>query len=201
MFYQFFPGINTANVSLCYLVLLRLLLLMLVTAAAAAKSLQSCPTLCDPRDGSPPSSPIPGILQARTLEWVAIFFSKAWKWKVKGKSLSCVRLLVTPWTAAYQVPLPMGFSRQEYWSEVPSPSPCYLLFHSKQLGAVEEWNGGEGYQSCLYPASKQIPFTFGERMYYSLGYSPGIWKTWAGSHWIISMECYHVLLFNHGWCN
>ena len=90
-------------------------------AAAAAKSLQSCPTLCDPRDGSPPGSPIPGILQARKLEWVAISFSKAWKWKVKVKSLSRVRLLVTPWTAAYQAPLPMGFSRQEYWSGVPLP--------------------------------------------------------------------------------
>jgi len=68
-------------------------------SAAAAKSLQSCPTLCDPIDGSPPGSSIPGILQARTLEWVAISFSKAWKWKVKVKSLSRVRLLVTPWTA------------------------------------------------------------------------------------------------------
>ena len=68
------------------------------TAAAAAKLLQSCPTLCDPIDGSPSGSPIPGILQARTLEWVAISFSNAWKWKVKVKSLSRVRLLVTPWT-------------------------------------------------------------------------------------------------------
>ena len=84
--------------------------------AAAAKSLQSCPTLCDPRDGSPPGSPIPGILQARALEWVAISFSNAWKWKVKVKSLSCVLLLATPWTAAYQAPPPMGFARQEYWS-------------------------------------------------------------------------------------
>ena len=88
-------------------------------AAAAAKSLQSCPTLCDPVDGSPPGSPIPAILQARTLEWVAISFSNAWKRKVKVKSLSRVRLLATPWTAAYQAPLSMGFSRQEYWSEVP----------------------------------------------------------------------------------
>ena len=80
-------------------------------AAAAAKSLQSCPTLCDPIDGSPQGSPVPGILQARTLEWVAISFSNAWKWKVKVKSLSCVWLLVTPWTAAYQAPLSMGFSR------------------------------------------------------------------------------------------
>ena len=85
------------------------------TAAAAAKSLQSCPTLCDPIDSSPPDSPIPGILQARPLEWVAISFSKAWKWKVKVKSLSCVRLLATPWTAAYQDPPSMGFSWQEYW--------------------------------------------------------------------------------------
>ena len=88
-------------------------------AAAAAKSLQSCPTLCDPIDGSPPGSPVPGILQARTLEWVAISFSNAWKWKVKVKSLSHVRLPVTPWTAAHQAPPSMGFSRQECWSEVP----------------------------------------------------------------------------------
>ena len=87
-------------------------------AAAAAKSLQLCPTLCDPWDGSPPGSPIPGILHARTLEWVAISFSNAWKWKVKVKLLSRVRLLATPWTAAYQAPLSMGFSRQEYWSGV-----------------------------------------------------------------------------------
>ena len=97
------------------------------SAAAAAKSLQSCPTLCDPIDGSPPGSPIPGILQARTLEWVAIAFSKAWKWKVKVKSLSHIRLLSTPWTAAYQAPRSMGFSRQEYWSGVPLPSPLVLL--------------------------------------------------------------------------
>ena len=93
-------------------------------SAAAAKSLQSCPTLCDPVDGSPPGSPIPGILQARTLEWVAISFSNAWKGQVKGKSLSHVRLLATPWTAAHQAPPSMGFSRQEYWSWVPSPCPC-----------------------------------------------------------------------------
>ena len=86
------------------------------SAAAAAKSLQSCPTLCDPIDGSPPGCPGPGILQARTLEWVAISFSNAWKWKVKVKTLSCIQLLATPWTAAYQAPPSMGFSRQEYWS-------------------------------------------------------------------------------------
>ena len=88
-----------------------------------AKSRQSCPTLCDPIDGSPPGSPVPGILQARTLEWVAISFSNAWKRKVKVKSLSRVRFLATPWTAAYQAPLSMGFSRQEYWSGLPLPSP------------------------------------------------------------------------------
>src|SRR5574341_375892 len=91
-------------------------------AAAAAKSLQSCPTLCDPTDGSPPGSPVPGILQARTLEWVSISFSSACKCKVKVKLLSRVRLLATPWTAAYQAPPSMGFFRQEYWSGVPLPS-------------------------------------------------------------------------------
>ena len=102
-------------------------------AAAAAKSLQSCPTLCDPTDGSPPGSPVPGILQARTLEWVAISFSNAWKWKVKVKSLSRIRFLPAPWTAAHQAPPSMGFSRQEYWSEVPLPSPpsppSFNFFH------------------------------------------------------------------------
>ena len=91
-------------------------------AAAAAKSLQSCPTLCDSIDGSPPGFPVAGILQARTLEWVAISFSNAWKWKVKGKSLSHVWLFTTPWTEAYQAPPSMGFSRQEYWSGLPLPS-------------------------------------------------------------------------------
>ena len=96
---------------------------MKFTAAAAAKSLQSRPTLCDPIDGSPPGSPIPGILQVRTLEWVAISFSSAWKRKMKVKSLSRVWFLATPWTAAHQAPPSIGFSRQEYWSGVPLPSP------------------------------------------------------------------------------
>ena len=91
-------------------------------AAAAAKLLQSCPTLCDPIDGSPPGSPIPGILQARTLEWVAISSSNAWKWKVKVKSFSRIRPSATPWTTANQAPPSMGFSRQESWSGVPLPS-------------------------------------------------------------------------------
>ena len=89
---------------------------------AAAKSLQLCPTLCDPIDGSPPGSPVPGILQARTLEWVSISFSNAWKWKVKVKSFSRVQPSATPWTAAHQAPQSMGFSRQEY------PLPNFLLF-------------------------------------------------------------------------
>ena len=92
------------------------------------------PTLCDPIDGSPPGSPVPGFLQARILEWVAISFSNAWKWKVKGKSLSCVWLFTTPWSAAYQAPPPMGFSRQEYWSGV----PCLLPGKDEKLAKETE---------------------------------------------------------------
>ena len=101
--------------------------------AAAAKSLQSCPTLCNPIDSSPP-----GILQARTLEWVAISFSNAWKWKVKVKSLSRLWLLATPWTAAYQAPPSMGFSRQEYWSGVPLPSPVRLENQSQIMMRLDD---------------------------------------------------------------
>ena len=119
--------------------------------AAAAASLQSCPILCDPIDGSPSGSPVPGIIQARTLEWVAISFSNAWKWKVKVKSLSHVRLSATPWTTAYQALLSMGFSRQEYWSGLPLPSPSglsgdpYLLSFNhfetlvKWINIVSQW--------------------------------------------------------------
>ena len=107
------------------------------TAAAAAKLLQSSPTLWDPIDGSPPGSPVPRILQARTLEWVAISFSSAWKWKVKVKSLSRVRLFATLWTAAYQAPPSMGFSRQEYWSGVPLPSPIHMLWYNNYNYIVE----------------------------------------------------------------
>ena len=92
-------------------------------AAAAAKSPQSCRTLCNPIEGSPLGSSVPGILQARTLEWVSISFSNAWNWKVKVKSLRRAWLLATPWTGAHQAPPSMGFSRQECWSEVPLPSP------------------------------------------------------------------------------
>ena len=106
-------------------------------AAAAAKSLQSYPTLCDPIDGSQPGSPVPGILQARTLEWVSISFSNAWKWKVKVKMLSHVWLLATPWTAASQAPLSMAFSRQEYWSGVPLPSP--LGMSNNDMHTLGRW--------------------------------------------------------------
>ena len=105
----------------------------LIYCVAAAKSLQLCPTLCDPIDGSPPGSPVPGILKARTLEWVAISFSNAWEWKVKARSLTHVRLLATPRTVAHQARPSMGFSRQEYWSEVPLPTPnllCYMMLLS-----------------------------------------------------------------------
>ena len=95
--------------------------------AAAAKSLQSCLTLCNPIDGSPPGSLFPGVLQPRTLEWVAVSFSNSWKWKVNVKLLSCVRLFAIPWTAAHQAPPSMGSSRQEYWNGVPLPSPNNTL--------------------------------------------------------------------------
>ena len=112
-------------------------------AAVAAKSLQSCPTLGDPIDGSPSGSPVPGILQGRTLERVAISFSNAGKWKVKVKWLSRIRLLTTPWTAAYQASPSKGFSRQEYWSGVPLPSPGEDA-RSQQMWPDQILRAGEG---------------------------------------------------------
>ena len=128
---------------------------------ATAKSRQSCPTLCDPIDGSPPGSPIPGILQARTLEWVAISFSNAWKWKVKVKSLSRVWLVVTPWTAAYQAPPSMRFSRQGYWNGVPLPSPPKNNFKKLQWKIITLTKGG------LFPFNQS--FIFGVVCQYSSG--------------------------------
>ena len=119
--YVYLVGSMYAQGRLFHMTLHALIWLYIPVAAAAAESLQSCPTLCDPTDGGPPGSPVPGILQARALEWVAISFSNAWKWKVKVKSFSRVRLFSTPWTAAHQAPPSMGFSRQEYWSGVPLP--------------------------------------------------------------------------------
>ena len=107
----------------------------------SAKLLQSCPTLCDPIEGSSPGSPVPGILQARTLEWVAISFSNAWKWEVKMKSFSRVRLLVTPRTAAYQPPPSMRFSRQEFWSGVPLPSPISYASYRQYSGPRVHFQG------------------------------------------------------------
>ena len=101
-------------------------LLQCMKVKSESEVTQLCPTLSDPMDYSLPDSSIHGIFRARVLEWGAIVFSNAWKWKVKVKSLSCVQLLATPWTAAYQTPPSMGFSRQEYWSGVPLPS---LIFH------------------------------------------------------------------------
>ena len=115
---------------------------LLLSAAAATKSLQSCPTLCDSIDSSPPGSPVPGVLQARTLEWVAISSSSARKRKVKVKSFSRVRLFVTPWTAAHQAPPSMGFSRQEYWSGVPLPSPFSCLLLAKWTIVLHPPNNG-----------------------------------------------------------
>ena len=123
-----------------------------------AKSLQSCPTLCDPIDGSPPGSPVPEILQARTLEWVAISFSNAWKWKVKVKSLSRVWPSGTPWTAAYQALLSMGFSWQEYWSGVPLPSPAPPLSAKVFLEYVLLWRHRVSPRKILCaPQKRQLP--------------------------------------------
>ena len=138
------------------------------TATAAAKSLQSCPTLCDPIDSSPPGSPIPGILQARTLEWVAISFSNAWKWKVKVKSLRRVRPSATPWTAAFQAPPSMRFSRQEYWSGMPLPSPTFAHFLSIDTLTFQEFlkTIDAHVLSCVWlfsslNAAHQVPLSMG----------------------------------------
>ena len=135
--------------------------------AAAAKLLQSCPTLCDSIDGSPPGSPVPGILQARTLEWVAISFSNAWKWKVKVNWLSRVRLFATPWTVAHQVPPSMGFSRQKYWSGVPSlVRHCQISSQSSSLSLYsQQWGMQIPFVPLLYvlgntwhfPVLKSLP--------------------------------------------
>ena len=129
------PQIVTAVMKLRHLLLGRKAITNLESESEVA---QSCPTLWDPVDCSPPGSPVHGILQARTLEWVAISFSNAWKWKVKVKSLSRVWLLETPWTAAHQAPPSMGFSRQEYWSGVPLPSPRRMVSKVKNWSAISE---------------------------------------------------------------
>ena len=120
--YIFFNQLGIKTVS----TLVEKLLLLLLSRFSRVR-------LCDPIDGSPSGSPVPGILQARTLEWVAISSSNAWKWKVKVKSLSHVRPSATPWTAAFQAPPSMGFPRQEYWSEVPLPSRSGTIAHINQF--------------------------------------------------------------------
>ena len=169
--------------------------------AAAAKSLQSCPTLCNLIDGSPPGSPIPGILQARTLEWVAISFSNAWKWKVKVKSLSRVQLLAVPWTIAHQAPPSMEFSSQEYWSGVPLPSPQYsILMHIYGI-----WKDDDNNPICEPAKETQMYITV-------------FWTLWERARvgWLGRMAlkhvCYHMWNESpvqvwcmrqgvRGWCN
>ena len=119
------------------------------TAAAAAKSLQLHPTLCDPIDGSPPGSPVPGILQARTLEWVAISFSNAWKWR-EGEVAQLCPTLATPWTAAYQAPPSMGFSKQKYWSGAPLPSLKTTTWPSNPTPRHIPW-GNQNWKRHMYP--------------------------------------------------
>ena len=112
--------------------------------------IQSCPTLSDLMDCSPPGSPVPGILQVRTLEWVSIpspmHESEKWKWSC----FSHVWLLATPWTAAYQAPLSMGFSRQEYWSGVPLPSLSIYIYRRRTWQPTPVFLSGEFHgQRCL----------------------------------------------------
>ena len=151
-----------------------------MNTAAAAKSLQLCLTLCDPIDSSPPGSAAPGILQARTLEWAVISFSNAWKWKVKGKLLSRVRLLATPWTAAYQAPLSMGFSRQEYWSRVPLPSKSVFpdlekpsKTHTGTLVIVTSWSHPHSFLIASYSPWLTIP------------------RLWLSNILLIYFNCFH----------
>ena len=147
--------------------------------AAAAKSLQSCPTLCNHIDGSPPGSAFPGLLQERTLEWVAISFSNAWKWKVKVKSLSHVWLFVTPWTAAYQALLSMGFSRQEYWSGLPFPPPGDLPDPGvKPMSCLLYWQAGS---LPLVPLGSRIAIP-------TFVYSLTSWGTFELFHVLLIME-------------
>ena len=141
-----------------------------MAAAAAAKLLQTCLTLCDPIDSSPPGSPVPGILQARTLEWIAISFSNAWKWKVKVKLLSRVRLPATPWTAAYQASLSMGFVKQEYWSVLPLPSPNMWLLSTISQSVVPQTSS----ISMMWKLSRYANFQTPQQIYSQKLYGWGL---------------------------
>ena len=170
-----------------YYSLVILLLLLLLSRFSRVR-------LCDPIDGSAPGSTVPGILQARTLEWVAISFSNAWKWKVKVKSLSCVWPSATPWTAAYQAPPSLGFSRREYWSGAPLPSPTSHSANpqnkSKSLlnlsfgGKWAEVCGAPGH--CMSLSHSQLfaaPWTVACQAGLSMGFSRQ--EFWSGCHFLL----------------
>ena len=166
-------------------------------AAAAAKSLQSCPTLCDPRDRSPPGSPVPGILQARTLEWVAISFSNAWKRKEKVKSLS----LETPWTAAHQAPPSMGFSRQEYWSGEPllTYSLQWTAAHHASLSSTISWSLLKFMSIESVMPSKHLILSPPSPFAFSLSQHQGLFQ-WVGSlHQMAKVLQHQSLLSVQGW--
>ena len=164
-------------------------------AAAAAKSLQLYPTLCDPVDRSPAGSPVPRILQARTLDWVVISFSNAWKWKVKMKSLSRVWLLATPWTAAYQAPPSRGISRQEYWSGPPLPSPGWLdrITDSLDMDLSKRWKrtkNREAWHLAVHGVAKSQTWLSNWTAHGVSGMVPSCWWgfhfssiEWLGTGW------------------
>ena len=165
-----------------------------MAAAAAAKSLQSCSTLCDPIDSSLPGSPVPGILQARTLEWLPfpspVHESEKWKWSLSVVSDSSE----TPWTAAHQAPPSMGFSRQEYWSRVPSPSLRNMARHSKYL--LNDWTNTIPKQTYYLSVimkntvnSKVIPQSY--KGFYCLG---SLLKAWHCTVVIMEISSLCILL-------
>ena len=162
-------------------------------AAAVAKSLQLCPTLCDPIDGSPPGSPIPGILQARTLKWVAISFSSAWEWKVKVKSLSHVRPSATPWTAVFQAPLSMGFSRQEYWSGVPLPSLPRQSRFQQIRGSLKKFLHSwflEGFKDILNENNKSSNWVSLASMSFEMWPRNLSMIKWISMKWVVNLQIY-----------
>ena len=157
--------------------------------ASTAKSLQSCPTPCDPIDDNPLGSSVPGILQARILEWVAISFSNAWKWKVKVKSLSHAWLLATPWTAAHQAPLSMGFSRQEYWSGLPLHTVHVIL-----QARILEWVALPFSRGSSQPRDQtQVSWIAGRSFNLEL--------TFKMLQWLLKLSCPQNFDFHHYGCH